>query len=64
MPVEVGRVIVVPSVAVIVAPVATDVNATLLILVAVAAPNEGVDNDGLVASTTLPVPVEPVSVGA
>ena len=55
---------VLPSATARVELVAGAVIAILLILVAVAAPNEGVVNDGLVASTTLPLPVELVSVGA
>jgi len=46
-----------PSAMVSVAAVAGAVNATLLMLVAVATPNTGVANVGLVARTLLPVPV-------
>jgi hypothetical protein len=48
---------VLPSAKVNVADVAGAVNATLLMLVAVAAPSVGVVNDGEVDSTMLPVPV-------
>ena len=55
---------VLPSATASVEPVAGAVIAILLTLVAEATPSVGVVNDGLVASTTLPLPVELVSVGA
>jgi hypothetical protein len=48
---------VLPSAKVSVADVAGAVNATLLMLVAVAAPSVGVVNDGEMDSAILPVPV-------
>jgi len=50
-----------PSTNVIVAPVATAVNATLLIDVAVATPSDGVVSDGEVDNTTEPDPVDVVT---
>jgi hypothetical protein len=53
-----------PSAIVRVAAVAGAVNATLLMLVAVATPSVGVVNAGLVANTSAPDPVSPVTAAA